>query len=163
MATRSVLTCYECKEKFPREQLVAYSSPNSVTQHNYCPKCLEEKIERDKFSEEVCRIFGLKAPSARIWAERKRIQEQYGYTDGTIIDCLKYVYEINDTKKLSTSLCLVTPTNVEKMLKMKRRQAVTANHFESALNMKYNKQVLSYKESPDREKIHIDIDSVLNE
>ena len=163
MAGRSILTCYECKEKFPREQLVAYATPGAVTQHNYCPKCLEDKIARDNFSAEICKIFGVKSPGARIWTERKRIQDEYGYTDNTIIDCLKYVYETAGAKKIVNSLCLVTPTNVEKMMKMKRRQTVTANHFESALNMKYNKEVISYREAPKKKDIHLDIDSILED
>lgn len=105
--------CHGCGENFLRDQLIDYASPNAKTLYSYCQKCYKEKIAKDKFSEKVCSIFGLKKPGPRIWQDRKRIQEKYGYTDDVIVDCLDYIYNIKKLKKLSESLCLVTPLNVE--------------------------------------------------
>ena len=120
MASRAIKQCYSCKEKFRREELVGYAGPNTNTIHSYCPQCLAAKEARDKFSIEVCRIFGLKAPGPRIWTERKRLQEKYGYTDDIIIECLNYLYNIKHKKKLSESLCLVSPISIDEMMRWKR-------------------------------------------
>ena len=85
--------CFTCKQPFPKEELIDYASENSNVTHHYCKICYAEKIARDNFSNTVCRIFGLKTPGPRIWAERKRIQDKYGYTDNTIVECLLYLYE----------------------------------------------------------------------
>lgn len=99
----------------------------------YCQKCHNEKIARAAFSDKVCHIFGLKMPGPRIWTERARIIEKYGYTDQIIIDCLDYIYNIENKKKLAESLCLVTPANVEKMLKYKRQQDFKENRIVDAI------------------------------
>lgn len=114
--------CFGCKEKFPKEQLVDYAAPGTKVMHSYCPKCLAEKQEKVRFQEAVCSIFGIKSPGPRIWAERKRLIDKYGYTDGTIIDCLDYIYKVKKAKKLAESLYLVTPTMVEEMMSYKRSQ-----------------------------------------
>ena len=79
MAGRAVKKCYGCKQEFRSEELVYYASPTANTGYNYCPKCLAEKQARERFSYKVCSIFGLKAPGPRIWTERKRLYEKYGY------------------------------------------------------------------------------------
>lgn len=129
----ATLKCYECKESFPKETLVSYAAPGSTVMHNYCPKCLKEKQERDRFAQKVCEIFGLKSPGPRIWTERKRLFNTYGYTDGVIIDCLDYIYNVKKLKKLSESLALVTPPMVEKMKEWKRIQNLNAAMLASAI------------------------------
>lgn len=156
---KSTLKCYGCKEVFRREELISYASPNAKTSNNYCPKCYAEKLAREKFSQTVCQIFGLKAPGPRIWAERERLRDTYGYTDDTICDCLKYIYEVNKTKKLSESLCLVTPTNVEKMMKMKRNQEFRKNVIDEAMHTKYNVKYIDVRENEgyqDNEQYNLD-------
>lgn len=150
---KSTLKCYGCKETFRREELLSYTPINAKISHNYCPKCYEEKLAREKFSQTVCKIFGLKAPGPRIWAERERLRNTYGYTDETICDCLQYVYEVNKTKKLSESLCLVTPTNVEKMMKMKRNQEFKKNAIDEAMRTEYNVKYIDVRENEDDEEI----------
>lgn len=66
--------------------------------------------------------------------ERKRLITQYGYTDSTIMDCLDYLYNVLKMKVLSKSLCLVTPTNIERMKKYKREQAMAAGYIIAAAN-----------------------------
>lgn len=158
---KNTLCCHGCKQSFRREDLISYASINSKTAYNYCHKCYKEKINRDYFSFEVCKIFGLKVPGARIWTERKRIQDQYGYTDNTIIDCLKYVYEFAGAKKLTNSLCLVTPANVEKMMKLKRAQEVRANNFNDAINNQYKKITVNIKKEETQSKNKINLNDIV--
>lgn len=153
---KPTLTCHNCKEVFKREEIISYASPGTKTSYNYCPKCYKEKLAREKFSQTVCQIFGLKSPGPRIWAERERLKNTYGYTDETICDCLKYIYEINKTKKLAESLYLVTPTNVEKMMKMKRDQEFRKDVIEEAMNTKYNVKYIDVRENENDNKKELD-------
>lgn len=130
---KTTLQCFNCKQQFLRNDLIEHAAPRAKTYHRYCSKCLKEQLEREKFSEKVCNIFGIKAPGPRIWAERKRIMQQYGYTDQTIIDCLEYVYNVEKARKQSESLCLVNPPTVEKMLKYKKCKEYEENKLASAL------------------------------
>ena len=124
--------CFGCKQQFLKTELVNYASLRATQLHSYCPKCLEEKKIKDNFVDAVCQIFNLKAPGPRIWTERKRIIDTYGYTDQTIIDCLQYLYNEKKLKKLSESLCLVTPKNVEDMMKYKRQKSFEATKLSMA-------------------------------
>ena len=152
MATQKpTLKCHECKEVFRREELIEYASPNAKTSFHYCPKCYEEKLARENFSQTVCKIFGLKAPGPRIWKERERLRDSYGYTDETIAECLKYVYEVCGAKKLTESLCLVTPTNVEKMMQRKRAQEFRKNLLDRAMETEFNYEFIDVREN-DKEK-----------
>jgi len=112
--------CYGCKQSFPVQEMVQYSTLTGATAYWYCIKCLVDRQERDYFSDQVCRIFGIKSPGPILWTQRKRIKEQYGYTDEVIIECLEYMYNVAHYKKLSETLVLVTPTNVEKALRYKQ-------------------------------------------
>lgn len=47
-------TCYGCKEKFRKDELIEYASDAATIAHWYCPKCLREKQEREMFSNTVC-------------------------------------------------------------------------------------------------------------
>ena len=153
---KPTLKCHECKEVFPREQMIFYCSPCAKTGYNYCQACYANKIAREKFSQTVCQIFGLKAPGPRIWKERERIQNTYGYTDETISDCLRYIYEVNKTKKLAESLCLVTPSNVEKMMQLKRTQEFRKNVINEAMNTTYNIKYIDVRENEDKENLELE-------
>lgn len=124
--------CYGCKEDFRKEEMLEYTSYSGKTSQWYCRNCYEQKVEREKFSNEVCKIFGIKTPGPRIWTERKRLQATYGYTDQVIVDCLEYIYKIEGAKKLVESLCLVNPTTVDKMMQYKRSQSNKANNLVNA-------------------------------
>lgn len=112
--------CYGCRQEFRKSELVDYTSPAAKISHSYCPNCLKEKQEREAFSEKVCSIFGIKSPGPRIWNDRKRLIEKFGYTDDIIIDCLDYVYNVEKQDKKVESLYLVNPVSVERMRKFKR-------------------------------------------
>lgn len=148
---KTTLKCYGCKEDFLREEIINYCSPRAKTGHNYCPKCYKEKLAREEFYETVCKIFGLKAPGPRIWTDRERIQKKYGYTDETIIDCLKYIYEVQGIKKLTESLSLVTPINVDKMMAYKRAQNFRKNLFNEAMKNNYRYEKITVRENNDEE------------
>lgn len=121
MAVRLTKQCYGCKQQFRKSELIDYVSPVAKIPHPYCPKCLAEKQERERFSDKVCSIFGIKSPGPRIWTERKRVKEQYGYTDDTIIDCLEYIYNVEHHKGYAESIYLVAPPMVEKMRAYKKQ------------------------------------------
>lgn len=133
--------CHTCKETFPKNKLTFYTSLGAKTGYNYCKKCYEEKIARENFSNQICKIFGIKSPGPRIWAERKRLQDTYGYTDNTIIDCLEYVYNIERKKKFAESLYLVKPYMVERMQQWKRTQERIENNMAYALK---NTELIEY-------------------
>ena len=144
---KTFLKCYNCKEDFRREELVTYTPLRAKTSHNYCPKCYQEKLAREKFSEKVCAIFGIKSPGARIWTERKRLIDTYGYTDQILIDCLDYIYNVEKKKKWSESLCLINPTLVEKMLAYKRKGQYQNNLIVNAINTPTKEYIVPIKEN----------------
>lgn len=139
--------CFSCKELFPVNSLTEYAGINAKEFHKYCSKCLEEKKEREKFSDTVCRIFGIKSPGPRIWTERKRLILTYGYTDDIIVNCLKYLYDTKHLKKLQETICLVNPTNVDKMLKWRREQATKALLIGAATNTSTKEYIVPVQEN----------------
>ena len=155
--------CYGCKQSFRKTELVEYFSASGRTSHWYCPKCLEEKKEREHFSDTICSIFGLKSPGPVIWTQRKRLQNEYGYTDATILDCLEYMYKVEHRRKLSETLYLVTPTNVEKMLRYKKSQDYKNNVIASATQTGHYVEVpVAIRESDQpQEKIFLNPDDFL--
>ncbi len=138
--------CFGCKQEFRKEELVDYASPAAKQTHSYCVNCLREKQDRDNFSIKVCQIFGLKVPGPRIWTERMRLKNTYGYTDSILIDALDYIYNVEHRKKLSESLCLITPSLVSKMLKYKQKQATIGNSIAQAYNLETTIQVMPVEE-----------------
>ena len=148
----STKKCHGCNQVFRREELIDYASPGPKTMYSYCPKCLEEKHAREAFSIKVCTIFGLKSPGPRIWTERKRLYDKYGYTDNVIIDCLEYIYYVEKKKKLVESLCLVTPYMVDKMMKYKNKQAAQAASLVRAMNTEMTEYVVPIRENVSKKK-----------
>lgn len=149
--------CSGCKESFRKTELVEYFSASGKTSNWYCPKCLEEKQARERFSNKVCQIFGLKTPGPVIWTQRKRIMSEYGYTDDTIIDCLDYVYNVMKIKKLSESLYFVKPEMVEKMRVWKNQQSVKAGSIAAAVaNTEMKTYIVPVRENTHKKK-EIDI------
>ena len=156
------LKCYECKELFPKTQLISYASPGAQTMHNYCPKCLVEKQSRDNFARKVCEIFGIKNPGPRIWTERKRLQNTYGYTDQTLIDALEYLYNVENKKVFAESLCLINPASVDKMMKYNRTIQNKNMRVAVATNMETAEHLVPIKEK-EREKTQWDPDDWLED
>lgn len=155
--------CYNCKEQFRKTELVDYASPRSKAMYSYCPKCLKERQARDLFFDKVCTIFGLKSPGPRIWTERKRLQETYGYTDDIIIDCLDYIYCVEKKKKLAESLCLVNPTTVEKMLQYKSAKEHEGLSIAQAAQIETKEYIVPIKENNKQKKESWDPDDWLDD
>lgn len=155
--------CYGCKQDFRREELVDYASPMAKTMQSYCPKCLAEKQAREKFSNKVCMIFGIKSPGPRIWTERKRLIETYGYTDDIIVDCLEYIYIVEKKKKFAESLCLVNPPTVEKMKRWKTSEEYKARELARAVKMQTREYIVPIKENTTNNKEILNADDYLEE
>ena len=155
--------CYTCKQLFREDQLTGYCSPKAKTPHNYCINCLQEKIARDKFSDQICIIFGVKAPGPRIWTERKRLKDKYGYTDDIILDCLDYIYNVKKKYKKAESLCLVTPIMVEEMLRYKKHKLNEVNHIAQAMATEMKDYVAPVKENNNKKTKEWDPDEWLED
>ena len=147
MSQQKTLTCHTCKEKFLKNEMIEITSFSGKTSNWYCKKCANEKYEREAFSNAVCSIFGIKAPGPRIWTERKRLIDTYGYTDNTIIDCLNYLYNIEKKKKIAESLCLINPTNVDRMITWKKSKEYEALKLAAAYKIETKEHIVPIKEN----------------
>ena len=107
-------------------------------------------------------IFGIKTPGPRIWTERKRIQETYGYTDDVIVDCLDYIYNVVKKDKIAESLCLVTPNMVDKMIAYKKRQQYEGIKITQAAATEMKEYVVPIKENQEINKTNWDPDLFLD-
>lgn len=134
--------CFKCKESFLKDDMIEYASARAKQLHWYCKKCYNEKLEREAFSDAVCYIFGIKTPGPRIWTERKRLIDTYGYSDQTIIDCLDYLYNVKKLKKLAESLCLVTPITIQEMFKYKKQKSFEANSLAMATQTEQKEYII---------------------
>ena len=65
MSIRPTHKCCKCKEIFRNEDMVEYATPRSNAKHWYCQKCYGEQIERDRFNDKVCSLFGIKRPGPK--------------------------------------------------------------------------------------------------
>lgn len=157
------LTCYGCKEKFLKEQLTKIWSFSGKTGNWYCAKCANEKNAREAFSNAVCSIFGIKAPGPRIWTERKRLIDTYGYTDNTIIDCLNYLYNVEKKKKIAESLCLINPTSVDRMISWKKTQEYKAIQLAAAYKTETKEHIVPIKENTTQKTEELNPDSWLED
>ena len=111
MAEKRELTCCYCHKKFPREEIIFYGS--SKNQMKYCPDCYKDKIEREKFYQYICELFGIRAPGPKIYAQRRKIKENYGFTDETIMKTLDYLFKVKKMDKGFESIGLVNPKTVD--------------------------------------------------
>lgn len=155
--------CAGCKQKFRKDEMVEYSSVTGKTSHWYCHSCLEERLERERFSNKVCEIFGIKSPGPIIWTQRKRLKNEYGYTDGAIIDCLDYIYNVEHMKKLSESLVLVNPKSMAKMKKWRAAQKAQASSIAAAIANTEMKEYIVPIQEKKKEKQEINLDDALLE
>ena len=88
--------CAGCKQDIRKDEMIQYATPSGKTTYWFCKSCYEEKLEREKFQNKVCQIFGIKSPGPVIWTQRKRLRDTYGYTDEVIVDCLDYIYNVEN-------------------------------------------------------------------
>ena len=138
--------------------MTEYASARAKILHWYCKKCLKEKQEREYFSDTVCKIFGIKTPGPRIWTERKRLQDKYGYTDQIIIDCLIYLYEVKKIKTYAESLCLITPSTVEQMKQNKKKEQTNSWNLISAIQTNMTEYFAPIENKKQKAKIEYNLD-----
>ena len=153
--------CAGCKEDFRKEEMVEYFSASGKTSAWYCPKCLAEKQGRERFSNKVCEIFGIKSPGPRIWTERKRLQDTYGYTDDAIIECLEYIYYVQKKNKLNESLYLVNPKSMLAMKSWRAEQKARGSNLAAAISKVEVKEYLVPVQEKKKEKKKINLDDYL--
>ena len=155
--------CAGCKQDIHKNEMIQYSSLSGKTTLWYCKSCYEEKLARERFSNKVCEIFGIKSPGPVIWAQRKKIREKYAYTDDTIVDCLDYVYNVKHIKKLSESLYFVKPDMIEEMKKWKKNRAAQGSGMAAAiLNTQVTEAKVKVRENNEKRK-EINLDDALLE
>lgn len=110
---RELLTCAECSKqkreikKYPRKEIINFNG------RNLCPNCYKQAKENEEFKIFICELFGVKSPGPKIYSQRKRLKEQYGFSDTTIMRTLEYVFRVKKMNKAFESLGLVTPAMVE--------------------------------------------------
>lgn len=160
--TRATHKCFDCKQDFLTSEMVYYASPSAKNMHWYCKKCLEEKKLREMFFNQVCKIFGIKAPGPRIWTERKRLRDNYGYTDNVIIDCLDYIYNVENKKKLVESLTLITPEMVNRMKLYQKKKQTESIKLTQAMQQEVKEHIVPIKENKEKKKIDYDPDEWLD-
>ena len=155
--------CAGCKQEFHKDELIQYSSLSGKTTYWFCKDCYEEKLAREKFSNKVCEIFGIKSPGPRIWTERKRLKNTYGYTDDSIVDCLDYIYNVVKKDKLAESLALVNPRSMANMKAWKADKQARAGSIAAAIaNTETKEYVVPIKENTSKRK-EINLDDALLE
>ena len=132
MAVRKQKKCDKCGEVFLRAEMIEYTPVGCKNMKVFCKPCYEERIAYDKFSDGVCKIFGLKRPGPILNTQRKALLNK-GYTDEIILDCLDYVYNVKKLKKSSETLVLVTPENINAMLKYKKVNENRTNQLVNAM------------------------------
>lgn len=162
---RTTKQCHECKQQFRYADLVEYTGIDAQTPFSYCAPCLEKRISRDNFNIKVRQIFGIKSPGPRIWTERKRLQDRYGYTDDTLADCLDYIYTVEKKKKFAESLCLINPETVNKMMQWKRSEEykVTSILYAAQQAQSFKEYTVPIKENTKSNKTVLNADDFLND
>lgn len=155
--------CFGCKEVFRDEELIQYTPPGREKMHRYCKKCYENKLARERFTEKVCSLFGLKKPGPKLWTQRERIINEYGYTDDTIIACLDYIYNVKKNVKKMPTLYYVTPPMVDEMRQyMRAEEAKGMALAQATLQEKYN-HIVPIKENETNQKQIYDPDEWLGD
>jgi hypothetical protein len=150
--------CAGCKQDIRKDEMIQYATLSGKTTYWYCKDCYEEKLAREKFSNKVCEIFGIKSPGPRIWTERKRLRDKYGYTDDAIIDCLEYIYNVSKKDKLSESLALINPRSMSNMKAWRADRQARAGSIAAAMaNTQTKEYIVPIKENiSKREEINLD-------
>lgn len=155
--------CHGCKQDILKDEMVQYSSLTGKTSYWYCHNCYEEKLARERFQIKVCQIFGIKSPGPVIWTQRKRLREEYGYTDDAIVDCLDYIYNVEHMNKLTESLGLVGPRSMSNMKKWRATKQAQASSLVAAMvNMETKEYVVPVQEKK-KKKEEINLDDALLE
>ncbi len=153
--------CFGCGQDVHKSEMIEYSSLSGKTSHWYCKNCYEEKLARERFQLKVCSIFGIKSPGPRIWTERKRLQNTYGYTDDAIVDCLDYIYNVKKMDKLTESLTLINPRSMEEMKKWRAVKKAQAGGIAASIaNTEMKEYIAPVRENRTKKK-EINLDDAL--
>ena len=153
--------CHGCGQEIRKDEMIQYTTLSGKTAYWFCKDCYEDKMARERFQLKVCQIFGIKAPGPRIWTERKRLQNEYGYTDDAIVDCLDYIYNVSKKDKLSESLALVGPRSMANMKAWRADRQARASSIASAIaNTETHEYVVPVKENTSKKK-EINLDDAL--
>ena len=150
--------CSGCKQEFRKDEMIQYATLSGKTTYWFCKNCYEDKLAREKFSNKVCEIFGIKSPGPRIWTERKRLKNDYGYTDDAIVDCLDYIYNVVKKDKLTESLALVSPRSMANMKSWRASKQAQAGGIAAAMaNTETKEYIVPIRENNNkREEINLD-------
>ena len=153
--------CYGCKQDINKDEMIQYSTLSGKSSYWYCKQCYEERVARERFQLKVCQIFGIKAPGPRIWTERKRLMETYGYTDDAIVDCLDYIYNVEHRDKLTESLALVGPKSMTNMKSWRAFKKAQAGGIAAAIANTEMKEYLAPVRENKTKKKEINLDDAL--
>ena len=153
--------CYGCKQDIRKDEMIQYSTLSGKTSYWFCKSCYEEKMARERFQVKVCQIFGIKAPGPVIWTQRKRLRDEYGYTDDAIVDCLDYIFNVQHRSILAESLGLVNPKTMSQMKAWRADQKARAGSITAAIaNMETKEYVVPIRENT-KKKEEINLDDAL--
>ena len=155
--------CYGCGQDIRKEEMIQYSTPSGKTSYWFCKDWYEDKLAREKFQAKVCEIFGIKSPGPLIWTQRKRLKDEYGYTDDAIVDCLDYIYNVEHMNKLKESLGLVNPRSMINMKAWRANKKAQASSIAAAIaNTEMKEYIVPIREHKKRKK-EINLDDALLE
>ena len=155
--------CYGCGQDIYKDEMIQYSTVSGKTSYWFCKNCYEEKMARERFQIKVCQIFGIKSPGPLIWTQRKRLRDEYGYTDDAIVDCLDYIYNVEHMKKLKESLGLVNPRSMANMKAWRAEKKARASSIAAAIaNTETKEYIVPIKENKKKKK-EINLDDALLE
>lgn len=150
--------CNLCKEKFPIEELVGFKD------FYYCKDCLKIKQENAHFYDVICKTFCLMAPGPRILSYRKKLKDTYGFTDGAILEALKYAVEVLKLDLREPTIGFITPAMIKEAHKYYREQAqknvMLANAAQNGTAVIEHKIAIQKKEEL---KPSVDWDSLLDD
>ena len=155
--------CHGCGQDIHKDEMIQYSTVSGKTSYWFCKNCYEEKMARERFQIKVCQIFGIKSPGPLIWTQRKRLRDEYGYTDDAIVDCLDYIYNVEHMKKLKESLGLVNPRSMANMKAWRAEKKARASSIAAAIaNTETKEYIVPIKENKKKKK-EINLDDALLE
>ena len=152
-------TCSKCKTKYPKESMILYKN------QKFCQECYKKKLKDEEFFNFICLLFGLKSPGPKIYSQRKKLRENYGYTDETIMKTLSYLFEVKHCNKAFESLGLINPKNVEEAISYYKKEEYKNKKILDALKQtKEELQIFNVpllKENNNKLKNKIDLDNLL--
>ena len=155
--------CHGCGQEIHKDEMIQYSTLSGKTSYWFCKECYEEKLARERFQMKVCQIFGIKSPGPLIWTQRKKLRDEYGYTDDAIVDCLEYIYNVEHMNKLKESLGLVGPRSMNNMKAWRADKNARASSIAAAMVNTETKEYVVPVQEHKKIKKEINLDDALLE